>query len=243
MALRSSLVLCFCLSTSALAQPTHPALQALPAHLAWAWERPEDLRWLPADAGVAYVFTRIQLQGAATQVRPRAQPLQVRPGTALVPVVHVDASTRQPPLLTPAQRDAIVAQLLRAAQQAPQHVVQLDFEARLSQRAFLADVVNQARRALPPDVALSMTALASWCAGDAWLQGLPADEIVPMAFRMSRGKAELRALLAHQGRFIRPGCSQALGTATDEPLQGLQVARQYVFSPRPWTAPTWAAHP
>ena len=226
-------------SVAAPAAPPHPALQALPSTLLWAWERPEDLRWLPADVGVAYVSTRIALSGDQAAVHPRANPLRLAPGTARVPVVHVDASTRQPPQLTAGQQATIVDQLLQAAQHAPQQVVQLDFEVRLSQRAFLADLVRAARRALPPQVALSVTALASWCAGDAWLAGLPADEIVPMAFRMSRDSAVLRRQLNAQGRFNGPGCGRAVGTATDEPLPGWQRpagVREYVFSPRPWTA-------
>lgn len=235
------LAACMCVGPASVAPPLHPALRALPARMAWAWERPEDLRWLPADAGVAYVATSVWLQGDAALLRARANPLQVPPAAALVPVVHVDASTRQAPHLTPGQRDVIVQQLLRAAQASPTNVVQLDFEARLSQRAFLADVVQAARRALPADVALSMTALASWCAGDRWMQTLPADEIVPMAFRMSRDSATLRAQLAERGRFS--ACPQAIGSATDEPLPAVAAARHYVFSSRPWTAETWSHHP
>lgn len=220
-------------------QATHPALRALPSTLVWAWERPEDLRWLPAGIGVAYVSTRIWLSDGQAAVRPRANPLRLAPGTALVPVVHVDASTHQPPHLSQDQQATIVKQLLLAAQHAPQQVVQLDFEVRQSQRAFLAAVVQAARKALPPQVALSVTALASWCAGDTWLADLPADEIVPMAFRMSRDSAQLRRRLTAQGRFTGPGCTQAMGTATDEPLGDWQRpagVREYVFSPRPWTA-------
>lgn len=119
----------------------------------------------------------------------------------------------------------------------------IDFEARLSQRGFLAEVVRSARRSLPADVALSVTALASWCAGDAWMADLAADEIVPMAFRMARDSAGLRRVLAERGGFDRAGCHDAIGSATDEPLPGLKSARQYVFAPRPWTAEAWQRHP
>ena len=221
----------------------HPALRALPVRMAWAWEREEDLRWLPQDAGVAYVATSLWLEGDRVVAHPRAHALLLRPTTAAVPVVHVDASWRAPPVLSTAQRDAIVAALQQAASRSPARVVQLDFEARLSQRAFLADVVRRARRSLPADVALSVTALASWCAGDAWMRGLPADEIVPMAFRMARDSAQLRALLADRGRFAAPKCGDAIGTATDEPLAGLSAPRRYVFSARPWTIEAWRAHP
>ena len=42
------------------------------------------------------------------------------------------------------------------------------------------------RRRLPRDLPLSMTALASWCAGDTWIEALPVDEAVPMLSRWGR---------------------------------------------------------
>lgn len=225
------------------ARPMHPALAALPSRMAWAWERDEDLRWLPADAGVAYVAASVWLEGDTARIRPRGNRLQVRASTMLVPIVHVDASMRSPADLTDAQRDAVVAQLVRAARDSESHVVQLDFEARLSQRAFLMDVIRHARAALPADHALSMTALASWCGGDAWLQNLPVDEVVPMAFRMASGSALWRARLGEQRAFTAARCRDAIGTSTDEPLPGLQAPRRYVFSPAPWTSSSWVEHP
>jgi hypothetical protein len=107
---------------------------------------------------VAYVAASLWLEGESVAQRSRANTLLVRSTTPTIPVVHVDASTTSPPRLNAAQRDAIVQQLLRAAASAPSRVVQLDFEARLLQRAFLAEVVRSARHALPADTALSITA-------------------------------------------------------------------------------------
>lgn len=75
------------------------------------------------------------------------------------------------------------------------------------------------------------------------MHGLPADEVVPMAFRMSRDSAVLRSLLSQQGSFSRPQCDRAIGTATDEPLPGLRATRRYAFSPKPWTLAAWQGHP
>lgn len=222
----------------------HAALERLPKQMIWAWQRPEDLRWLPADVGVAYVATSIALENDRVDILPRMHPLRVRPETAVVPVVHVDASWRQPPDLSGAQQDAIVGALVNAAQLGNRKVVQLDFEVRRSQRAFLANVVTSARRRLPEDIALSVTALASWCAGDHWLGALPADEIVPMAFRMAAGDAEIRKLLADEGGFRPAHCQDAMGTAIDEPaiaLHSSATPRRYHFSPRPWTQQLWGA--
>lgn len=207
--------------------------------MVWAWERAEDLRWLPRDVGVAYVAVAIELSGRKIRVRPRSQALLVEPGTALLPVVHVDALWHPSPSLSTKQRDAIVAHVLRAAAAGNRGVVQLDFEVRRSQRAFLEELVRHIRRRLPSELALSMTALASWCAGDYWLAELPADEIVPMAFRMAGDDAEIRVLLGGRRRFFRERCSTAIGTATDEEPVHVHALRHYYFSPFSWTVEAW----
>jgi hypothetical protein len=211
--------------------------------MVWAWERREDLRWLPPDVGVAYVATTIELAGNEARVLPRANALQLRPDTVVVPVIHVDASWRKPPTLVAAQQTAIVQQVIQIAQrhaaQGTVPVVQLDFEVRQSQRAFLREVVQAIRHQLPPHTALSMTALASWCAGDYWLHDVPADEVVPMAFRMGRDARQLRAQLNQEGRFNRLRCQSALGTATDEPAVLARAPRRYHFSPTAWTPAQW----
>jgi hypothetical protein len=218
---------------------SHSALRNLPARMIWAWERPEDLTWLPTDVGVAYVAAAIYLSGDRAGVTPRRNPLLVRPGLAVVPVVHVDTSWRAPPALTAAQGQLIVEQTLVAAALGNRKVVQLDFEVRRSQRAFLMQTVADIRHRLPAQVALSVTALASWCAGDYWIGAMAADEIVPMAFRMAADDRRIRQDLSREGGFVRPRCQAAIGTAVDEPVLRAGVGRHYYFSPTAWTEASW----
>jgi len=74
---------------------------------------------------------------------------------------------------------------------------------------------------------LSITALASWCAGDNWLSDLPIDEAVPMLFRMGVDKG-LR-------RFDAAVCRNAAGVSIDEPIDAPAVDRLYIFNPNPWS--------
>lgn len=232
-------VLCLQISAAGSERQMHPALLRLPTQMVWAWERAEDLRWLPPDVGVAYVALVMELDGRKVHLRPRSKPLLLNPGTPLVPVIHVDALWHPSPVLSDKQRDAIVKQVLRLATSGNQKVVQLDFEVRRSQRAFLEEVVRKIRAALPRDYALSITALASWCAGDYWLDDLQADEIVPMVFRMAADDGEIRALLARRSQFPRERCMAAAGLATDEPPVRVNSLRYYLFSPSPWTEAVW----
>ena len=68
---------------------------------------------------------------------------------------------------------------------------------------------------------------------------MAADEVVPMVFRMGRDANLIRSHVQTRGSLSGPKCEQALGTATDEPLWGVRVARHYYFSPRPWTQSQW----
>lgn len=228
-------------SGASVVRPAHPALATLPAELVWAWERPEDLRWLPPAVGVAYVGSTILLQGEQAQVYRRAAPLLLAPGAARVPVLHVDASWRKPPRLTDAQSARIADELLRLAGQANRKVVQLDFEVRRSQRPFLARTVGAIRARLDPSIALSVTALASWCLDDYWLKDIAADEVVPMAFRMGAAQHALRARLLQQGGFTRARCGAAIGFSADEAMMAVREGRRYYFSPQPWSAARWQA--
>ncbi len=59
----------------------------------WAWERPEDLRFLDCDkAGVAFLAKTIRLGGGGMDVRPRLQPVQVPKGCLTVATVRIEAA-------------------------------------------------------------------------------------------------------------------------------------------------------
>ena len=86
---------------------------------------------------------------------------------------------------------------------------------------------------------ISITALASWCLGDRWLEDLPIDEAVPMLFRMGTDEEPVRAALA-RGDFHDPRCRFSYGLATDEPLPALRPGRRlYLFHPNAWTEPAY----
>ena len=204
--------------------------------------------------GVAVLDTTIMLRDGVANVRRRQQPLQL-PATwysktglqqkaPVVPIVHIDmARGKHKPVLNEKQKKTIVSAVLAAAARSPSQVVQLDFEVMHSQKPFLAEVVRSSRAALPDNVALSITALASWCVGDAWLSDLPADEIVPMAFRMASDTRHMRAILDDDGRFPRPECQPSLGLSLDEqpwPAK-LRSQRLYLFNRNAWSATPMAS--
>ncbi len=228
----SAALLAFTLASSTASADPPPSL------MLWAWERPEDLRFLPANVGVAYLRATVDVRPTGVRVAPRRQPLRVRDETFVMAVVRVEARPRGL-ALTDATRARVVEALVEAARSPGVRAVQIDFDAGASQRGFYRALLADARRALGAGTWLSMTALASWCEGDDWLDvgALPVDEVVPMVFSMGADREAVLRVLRDRRTFRARSCRGSVGWASGEPTVPLRgVARRYVFNARPWTA-------
>ena len=208
---------------------------ALPDTMLWAWEHPQDLRFLdPRRAGVAYLALTLRLEEGQIRRSPRRQPLRVAPGTKLVAVARIE--TGAGPDLGMATIES-VARDVRALARGSVVGIQVDFDARRSERAFYRRLAGRVRESLPDSIGLSMTALASWCMDDRWMEGMPVDETVPMLFRMGAPAAAIRHQLANARDFPCAECHESIGLSTDEPAVELATARRvYWFHPGPWSA-------
>ncbi|HYH07230.1 MAG TPA: hypothetical protein VEK11_09265 [Thermoanaerobaculia bacterium] len=211
------------------AAPARPAPTVIP----WAWERREDLRFLGDRATVAWYAGIITLEGERVLVEPRRNPLLLADDVHRIAVVRIE--TRRPSLSAAQVRDTVtsIRRLYRNAEE-----LQLDFDALTSERKFYRALLHAVRSELP--VRLSITALASWCLDDRWMDGLPIDEAVPMLFRMGRDERAIHARLATLSAFPDPRCRASAGISLDEPLPRLPRAnRVWVFNPNRWTEAAW----
>ncbi len=213
--------------TMALTGCARDRLPGLPRVILWAWESPQHLDFInPRDAGVAFLAKTIVLHDNQVIVRPRLQPLRVPAGTALVAVVRVESSGRGD---LPAVA-SIAPAITELASEPGIRVMQIDFDARVSERSFYRDLIREVKRRLPASVPLSITALASWCNGDGWIASLPVADAVPMLFRM--GPERYRP----GDKFRVPLCQASVGVSMDEPLPRLPRARRvFIFHPGPWS--------
>jgi hypothetical protein len=212
----------------------------LPPVMLWAWDRDDDLRFLDTgDTGVAFLAATVTLRGDGVVVTPRHNPLALPPGVSRVAVAHVETDRAEPPALSDEQLRRFVEALATVSDEVPHHVLQVDYEAVASQRAFFIDAMAALRRRLP-GAAISVTALASWCFSENWTGRLEADEVVPMLFRMGYDGRRVLAKFAGGGDFRTAECRSSLGVATDQLPAVLPAGRRiYVFSPRRWTAETY----
>ena len=205
----------------------------------WAWERSEALGELPASYGIAVVVGVIRLSGEGMVARGRRFPLRAGADAAPIGVVHIEIDRSAALDWTDRLRAQVVEAALSYA--SGYRMVQIDMEVRRSEREALLDVLRGVRAGLAPGTVLSMTALASWCESERWLEQAPVDEIVPMLFRMGRQGGRLREKLAAGGDFGEPRCRTAVGISLDAPVTVPPGRRIYVFNPRAWDAAAVAA--
>ena len=209
----------------------------------WVWERPTDLSFAdPARVEVAFLAQTLAVRDGRLTVTPRQQPLSVAPGTAVIPVTRIEPAGLDPDGAPAALAAEIAAAVAATAERWSPRAVQIDFEARRSQRPVYRAVVAEVRRRLPPRVGLSITALASWCLRDPWFDALPVSEVVPMLFRMGPETGAVFAHLESRGDFPARACRGSVGVAVEEGLRWLPPGRRpWIFSATGWT-PALVAH-
>lgn len=230
----AAVIVCASFSGSIRA-PAHEIPATTP--VIWLWERPEDVRFATPDITVAVLAGSVRLAGDRVDAVPRLQPARLTPTQPVIGVVHVEIDQTHKPLWTEAQRHDTAQAVLRLFANPRFSEWQIDFEIRASERRILLDLLTDIRKNLRADHRLSMTALASWCDTETWLDSAPVDDIVPMMFRMGPAGAPIKDRLAHGGDWRSPRCRQSIGVATDTPPDALPANRRvWMFNPRPWTA-------
>jgi hypothetical protein len=209
----------------------------LPAdRVAWLWRDAPVPAW--SQTVVAVVDRHIWLAGDKVLVRPGARPRQLPADAKVIPVVHVEIDALRPPAGLLAARDTVLEAMRKAARASTSGWVQLDLEARPSQRDDYRALVRSIRAVLPREMGLSVTALAWWCRSPSWLDGLGADEVVPMFFRMGRDNAALRGIVASRPQQLHPACrGGSAGFSRQEPFADPVIGRYrrtYWFDEKGW---------
>jgi len=226
-------------------------MQGLPRVTVWAWERREDLRELdPESTAVAYLDRTIAIDARGVVVTPRrgAMLLPVSAALKKIPVVRIEtapdavldgaaAAKTVDAIVEAAHADEAASSATPAALPA---ALQIDFDAKVSERGWYRTVLQSVRRRMPETMPLSMTALASWCSYDsAWLRDLPVDEAVPMLFRM---EPDRRRFAPNGSREVdndfqlrEPVCLGAVGISTREAWpHDMAGQRVYIFPDKGW---------
>lgn len=204
----------------------------------WAWERPEDLTFIDTKTtGVAFLAQTIYLDKNGARPQMRQQTLDVPPETYLIAVTRIETNKNEKnrPNYSTEDIGEISAAVGRTLSLPNVKEIQIDFDAALSERAFYRKLLHQLRADIPADIPLSMTALASWCAGDVWIGDMPVVEAVPMVFEMGADNDAIRNFLGSGKDWNEPLCRASYGISINEPLpQGMRNRGTFYFNARPW---------
>jgi hypothetical protein len=210
--------------------PPPGRMNALPARTLWIWERPEDLSAVDPQTTALAVLERTIVLGRTAVVVPRRRPYLYPAGIARIAVVRIETNGPIAPGLVQPTTNLILDGIADSRFSA----LQVDFDARRSERRFYAALLSELRQKMPPDLPLSITALASWCSSDDWLRGLPIDEAVPMFFRMEPDRRFAPSDLP-QFRIREPLCMGSIGISTREPHSASLVGKRvYIFPDEGW---------
>ena len=208
----------------------------------WAWHGQHDLRFL-AERGpgarpvsVAYLARRLVVRPEGVEAQLRSKALHVPGDAKLTAVVRIEIA---PGLAGEALTKALpqlVEHLAIAAAESDVKTLQIDFDAPARLRPQYRELLRSARIRLPAGHHLEMTALASWCLGDPWIDADLADAVVPMLFEMGPESSAIRERLQRIAALPEP-CAGDVGVSTTDVLPPLLAAKRlFVFSPGPWTA-------
>jgi hypothetical protein len=205
-------------------------MPGFPRLVLWAWEMPERMTFIdPQTTAVAFLARTVRWHERRLEPLPRLQPLQVPPSTPLIAVVRLESDDRDPP-----DTMRVVNELRAVAALGGVRALQIDFDARASERPWYRAMLDELRKDIPQSTPLTITALASWCERDNWMGGIAVTDAVPMLFRMGAGEQ------FHGPDFGNPLCRASVGISTDELPDDIPHGRRlFVFSPTPWTEDTY----
>lgn len=228
-------------SVSAVASETK---LALPNKVIWAWQRPENLQFInPNEFGVAYLACRALLSENKVIYHWRNQSLHLPDKVVVVPTIRIDVDTKNAPKLSNEQIESLLKVIEQIAHRPGSAEIQIDFDARVTEREFYRKLLN-ALRQRTPGVSISITALASWCLFDSWIKDLPVDETIPMMFSLGQERAKILYYLKTHKSFLFEGCCKSLGISIeDAEVNGIMIplvkerkipVRIFVFSKTAW---------
>lgn len=213
---------------------------AMPPKILWAWERPEDLRFLdPQKFGVAFLAQTLTISGDDVQFRSRRQPLELPENIYVIAVTRIEArqESARRPTFSDEQRKKIVNLIKKTLELPNVKAIQTDFDVRQSERKFYRALINDLKKELPENMPLTITSLASWCVGDSWFNDFPIDEAVPMAFEMGADSERIRDFLSKGNDWNEPLCRGSYGISIDDPLVNTNFKpnrRFYYFKSSAW---------
>lgn len=201
----------------------------------WIWQRSENLAFVdPSETRVALWVATFNFGADGSGVQIRRNPTILPGDIEVIAVFRIEID----PGHEESSLDLLAIEIPSLVEPLGVDEVQVDFDALVSQRDFYRRLLESLRDRMPGK-RLSITALASWCFGDPWIEVLPIDAAVPMYYRMGPDGARIREHLSSGRQIPATICRDNAGYSLDEPDPPLVAAKRiFVFSPGGWDEQT-----
>jgi hypothetical protein len=196
-----------------------------PSLILWSWQRKDDLSFLKAKTPVAALIGTIYMNAQGFKIDPRTNPLSLSPHASILPVVRLEIDPQIP--LGKKSLMSLVSAISSLAHPEKYGALQIDFDAKKSQRAFYKNLLSSLKKT-HPHLKLSITALASWCVGDPWVDMLPIDYAVPMVFNLAEEREFIYKYLRHHKNWKAQKCKGYIGM-NQKDLWELPPMPWYIF--------------
>ena len=174
----------------------------------WSWQRQDNVSFVNKNTLIAPLVGTIAFNGNNFQVFPRSNPLTLETSAQLIPVVRLEIKPGF--FIDDKTLEKIIFHILALTQPCKAKEIQIDFDATTSQRSFYAKLLTHLRIALP-NTRLSITALASWCLGDPWIENLPIDYAVPMVYNLGEDLQSIKRFLLNTKKWKACKCRGYIG--------------------------------
>ncbi|RYE06205.1 MAG: hypothetical protein EOP33_03130 [Rickettsiaceae bacterium] len=198
----------------------------------WSWERYEDLSYIDtlttAVAPLIATFIINDKEELYTKLRLNVYKIPLL--TNVIPVFRIEMQSTNLNNKTVHQLVTEIISLSKTGQ-----LIQLDFDVTLSQRNIYKEIINQL---VNYNREVSITALASLCTYDSWLDSLPIKFAVPMLYNIKdndRGLKESKALFARLGHWRTKKCQGYIGILRSDIIEVNSSHTLFIFNNSAWT--------
>ncbi|MCS7200816.1 MAG: hypothetical protein NZ822_01555 [Patescibacteria group bacterium] len=216
-----------------------PIKKSIPITI-WSWERSENLDFLDRNIQVAFYAGTIYLKKDGVEFNPRYNSLLMNDETKAIAVFRVENRENN---LGEKHLDQVIEKIILAfnrLRDRDEKIIglQIDFDAKLSERNLYKIMLARIRELLPSSTFLSITALISWCHKNSWLEELAVDEVVPLFYGLSwQDRYYLQNDLYNKSFMKSHACNSAIGLSFDEslpPSRYIKNKKIYIFKNEPW---------
>jgi hypothetical protein len=208
--------------------------QSHPKLILWSWQRADDLSFIDDNISIAPLVATIVVDTNGVSVDPRRNALKTPKNAKLIPVVRLEISPHIQ--VSDDHVNTIVRHIQSFVVSIKADNIQIDFDARKSQRLLYEQILKQLRTTMP-NTQISITALASWCVGDVWIDNLPITHAVPMLYNLGEHAHEFKRYFTKHQKWPSKKCQGHIGFEQNDiftkPPKDWHV---YVFNNKAWTA-------